>query len=85
MNIIIIIVIIIIIITSSLFLIFLVFVRRYCGMRIHVCIPSFLPWSYFLTMTSFIVPNRVEAAVMNDNALNKRKKEKRRLKLFFLN
>ena len=56
------------------------FVRRYCAMRVHVCISSFLPWSYLLTMTSFIVPNRVEAAAKKDNSPNKRKKEKRKLK-----
>ena len=75
---------IIIIIKSFLFFYFFIFlfVRRYCGMRVHVCIPSFLPCSYLLTMTSFIVPNRVEAAAKKDNAPNKRKKEKRKLNFF---
>ena len=59
-----------------------IFVRRYCGMRVHVCISSFLPCSYLLTMTSFIVPDRDEAAAKKDNAPNKRKKEKRKLNFF---
>ena len=46
-------------------------------MRVHVCIPSFVPCSYLLTMPSFIVPNRVEAAAKKDDAPNKRKKIKK--------
>ena len=52
-------------------------------MTVHVCRPSSLPCSYLLTMMSFIVPNRVEAAAKKDNAPNKRKKEKRKLNFFY--
>ena len=54
------------------------------SMRVHICRPSFLPCSHFLTMTSFVVPNKVEAAAKKDNAPYKRKIEKRKLKIIMI-